>query len=230
MRTLSVVIALCMVATPTWGREGKSHNERKDRDGKTTQKETLATNQAAEPVTPSEPNLKPLPPPPDRRAYEKWDSQQWQRLNTIQRQVPPKREQLPIFGDVHTENTGGNPTAKIMLENDAGGAFKLVKAIVYLDKIKIFDQVQDDGIVDAGESSTIFKSRLPAGSHTLSGYYVYQGHGYGIFTYMKGFMIGLKSGQQFSIRGGKSTSVTIKLLESSVGDLKNRFRVTYNVK
>lgn len=231
MKTMSLVIALVMLSASVFAEEGQLIAQTKDPVGKAKERSTSKNPGEAVPMeSSSNPQLEALPPPVDQSAYEEWERKQWKRLNAVQRRETFRTGQLPIFGNIQMENAGGTSTAKIHLVNQAGGAFRLVKAIVYLDKFKIYDQTQDEGVINAGDQTLIFDSRLMPGTHTLSGYFVYQGHGYGIFTYMKSFMVGLKAGNQFSTFADKPTDVSMRLVESNVEDLKNRFRVAFEVK
>jgi hypothetical protein len=55
----------------------------------------------------------------------------------------------------------------------------------------------------------IYNGAIQPGSHTLSVHLVYQGYGYGVFSYLKNYKFNVRSSNTFVAGDGKATMVTV---------------------
>jgi hypothetical protein len=93
--------------------------------------------------------------------------------------------------------------------NDMGGSFRLVKAVYALDGVQIFSKADDSGRLSEMKEFDIYNGAIQPGSHTLTVQLVYQGHGFGVFSYLKGYKFNVRSSHTFVAGEGKATVVTV---------------------
>jgi hypothetical protein len=55
----------------------------------------------------------------------------------------------------------------------------------------------------------IYNGAIQPGSHTLTAVLLYQGNGFGVFSYLKGYKFTAKSSQSFVAAESKTTSITV---------------------
>ena len=55
----------------------------------------------------------------------------------------------------------------------------------------------------------VYNGAIQPGSHTLSVVLLYQGNGFGVFSYLKGYKFTVKSSQSFAAAESKSTNITV---------------------
>ncbi len=62
------------------------------------------------------------------------------------------------------------------------------------------------------------------GNHTISVLMVFRGHGYGIFSYLKGYKFTVRSSHTFTAGEGRQTAITVRAFEKGniTTELKDR--------
>jgi hypothetical protein len=99
--------------------------------------------------------------------------------------------------------------ASITHENKMGGSFRLIKLVYALDGAQIFSRVDDSGKMHDQKLIDILSGPIAPGNHTVSVMMVYRGHGYGVFSYLKGYKFTVRSSHTFAVSEGKLTEVTV---------------------
>jgi hypothetical protein len=113
-----------------------------------------------------------------------------------------------------------------------GSSFKLAHVQYALDGVPIFNRAETgNGELDGQEEIEVFNGPLSPGSHQLSVYLEYGGHGFGIFNYVESYKFRLKSSYVFNADEGKVT--TVRIVGYGKGgfttELKDRPAVRYDV-
>ena len=81
--------------------------------------------------------------------------------------------------------------------NEMGGAFRLVKAVYALDGVQILSKADDSGRLSEMKDFDVYNGAIQPGSHTLTVQLVYQGNGFGVFSYLKGYKFTVRSSHTF---------------------------------
>ncbi|MEM6295296.1 MAG: hypothetical protein AAGA54_28750 [Myxococcota bacterium] len=68
--------------------------------------------------------------------------------------------------------------------NLMGSGFKLVRVVYVLDGAQIYARNDETGSLDTEDELVIIDGNLPPGPHSVRIELTYQGHGYGVFSYM----------------------------------------------
>jgi hypothetical protein len=89
--------------------------------------------------------------------------------------------------------------------NDMGRAFRLVKAEFAVDGQPIRGPTRD-GLPSIEEP--IFDGHLVFGTHRLTATLTYEGNGFGVFGYLKGYRFKVRASELFQVRG-KPVEVTV---------------------
>ena len=74
-----------------------------------------------------------------------------------------------------------------MFKNELSGAFQLTGATFVLDGAVQYNKQDDSGTLAAQKEISIFSGSVPPGDHTLQVVLKLRGHGYGVFSYLRGY-------------------------------------------
>jgi len=105
--------------------------------------------------------------------------------------------------------------------NEMGSTFRLVRATYSLDGVAVSSRVDENGSLADQQTFAVYNGRVPSGEHTLTVNLEYQGNGFGIFSYLRGYTFRARSVQSFQVpesralrlqvvgyeRGGSTTAV-----------------------
>ena len=107
---------------------------------------------------------------------------------------------------------GGNLSgsrAMIVHDDKLGGKFQLRRAMYSLDGNRVFNESSKTGDVSK-KKFKVYDGSITAGSHNVSVLLEYQGNGYGVFNYMKGYHFKITSSCQFKAEAGKATVLKVR--------------------
>jgi hypothetical protein len=138
------------------------------------------------------------------------------RLKTLEKNVNELKEQifrtkarLNLLKETVLGGVIGAARAYIKHKNEMGSSFRLVKAAYALDGVQIFSKADDTGHLAEMPEFEIYNGAIQPGSHTLTVVLNYQGNGFGVFSYLKGYKFTAKSSQSFVAAESKTTSITV---------------------
>jgi hypothetical protein len=130
-------------------------------------------------------------------------------VNELKEQVFRTKARLSQLKETVLGGVIGASRGIIRFRNDMGGSFRLVKAVYALDGVQIFSKADDTGRLSEMKEFDIYNGAIQPGSHTLTVQLIYQGHGYGVFSYLKGYKFNVRSSHTFVAGEGKATAVTV---------------------
>ena len=102
---------------------------------------------------------------------------------------------------------GIGASATIVHNNKMGGSFRLIKLIYALDGTQIF--ARGDDSLHSKKSIDILTGPVAPGSHTISVYALYRGHGYGVFKYLNKYRFKVRSSHTFTATEGKAARIEV---------------------
>jgi hypothetical protein len=153
-----------------------------------------------------------------------------QRINELKEQIFRSKARLSLLAETVLSHVIAGAKAVLIHRNEMGSSFKLVKAVFTLDGAPIFNKVDEVGNLGDQEERTIFDGSIVPGEHNLSVNLEYRGHGYGIFSYLKGYRFKVRSSHAFTAAEGKT--ITVKIMGYERGDpttpLEDRPSIRYN--
>jgi hypothetical protein len=227
---LLVVLVIC--TQPAWGQAGEE-----ERAPENAPENVPATGETSvEVVAPSEEapaagEEAPVPKSGDE-AYELKLRGLEERVNELKEKIfRTKARILQLQETVVTGSIGAGARAVLFHRNEMGGAFKLNSVQYALDGQPVFKKVDVKGDLDDIEEKEIFSGNIVPGNHNISVQMVFQGQGYGFFSYVKGYKFKVKSSYTFTAEEGKV--ITVKIVGFERGgittSLEERPAVRYDI-
>ncbi len=104
---------------------------------------------------------------------------------------------------------GIGANATIVHKNKMGSSFRLVKLVYALDGTQIFTRSDDGEGLFKQKSIDVLTGPVAPGSHTISVYAAYRGHGYGVFKYLNKYQFKVRSSHTFTASEGKATRIEV---------------------
>lgn len=158
------------------------------------------------------------------RAYQLKITELESRVNTLKEKIFRSKTRLAILKESVLSSSIAGAEAQIIHRNEMGSSFLLEKVAYSLDGTPIRSLVDQDGNLDEKEEIEILSGPIVPGNHTISVVMTYRGNGYGIFSYLKGYVFNLRSSHTFRAEEGKL--VQVKAIGYEKGgvttDLKDR--------
>jgi hypothetical protein len=130
-------------------------------------------------------------------------------VNELKEQIFRTKARLNLLKETVLGGVIGASRAIVRHKNEMGSSFRLVTAAYALDGVQIYSKTDDSGRLADTQEFDIYNGAIQPGSHTLSVSLVYQGNGFGVFSYLKGYKFKVKSSHTFVAGESKTTSITV---------------------
>jgi hypothetical protein len=164
-------------------------------------------------AAPAAPSASGAPPAPgetaDSGAYTVRLRSLEKNVNELKEQIFRTKARLNLLKETVLGGVIGAARAYIRHKNEMGSSFKLIKAAYALDGVQIYSKSDDSGRLSDMQEFDIYNGAIQPGSHTLSVALVYQGNGFGVFSYLKGYKFNVKSSHTFVAGESKTTNITV---------------------
>ena len=130
-------------------------------------------------------------------------------VNELKEQIFRTKARLNLLKETVLGGVIGASRAVIHHKNEMGSSFKLTKAAYALDGVQIFSKADDTGALAEMQDFDVYNGAIQPGSHTLSVALTYQGNGFGVFSYLKGYKFNVKSSHTFVAGDSKTTNISV---------------------
>jgi hypothetical protein len=132
-----------------------------------------------------------------------------QRIDELKEQIRRSHTRLSLLSDTILSGGVGGARAEISFKNDLSNAFKLTGVVFVLDGVVQYNRQDDSeaGLLESRKEIPIFSGAIPPGDHTLQVVLRLRGHGYGVFSYLRGYKFDLKSSHSFTVTEGKTIAL-----------------------
>jgi hypothetical protein len=127
-----------------------------------------------------------------------------QRIDELKEQIRRSHTRLSLLSDTILSGGVGGARAEIVFKNELSGAFQLTGATFVLDGAVQYNKQDDTGTLAAQKEISIFSGSVPPGDHTLQVVLKLRGHGYGVFSYLRGYKFNVPATHSFTVTEGKS--------------------------
>jgi hypothetical protein len=132
-----------------------------------------------------------------------------QRINELKEQIFRSKARLSLLAETVLQGVVAGSQARIVHQNKMGNSYKLVKVVYALDGAPIFNKSDEEGGLGEQDEFDIYNGSMVPGEHTLTVKFAYRGHGYGIFSYLKGYRFNVSSSHTFTAPEGKSLTLEV---------------------
>jgi hypothetical protein len=132
-----------------------------------------------------------------------------QNVNELKEQIFRSKARLSLLAETVLEGVVSGALAHVIHENKMGNSYRLVKIVYALDGAPILNKQDEEGGLGDQESFDVYNGSMVPGEHTLTVQLEYRGHGYGIFSYLKGYRFKVTSSHTFTAAEGKATTLRV---------------------
>lgn len=130
-------------------------------------------------------------------------------MTALSNDISASHSRLREITSMVLEQSGGGAQLIVDHQNEMGSTFRLVRASYSLDGAAIATRTDDNGSLADQTSFAVYNGRVAQGEHTLTVSLEYQGNGYGIFSYIRGFTFRARSVQNFTVPEGRALRLTV---------------------
>jgi len=136
-----------------------------------------------------------------------------QRINELKEQIFRSKARLSLLAETVLQGVVAGSQTIIVHENKMSGSYKLVKAVYALDGAPILNRADEEGALSDRTEFDVYNGSIVPGEHTLTVNLEYRGHGYGIFSYLKGYRFKVRSSYSFTAPEGKAVKLRVVAYE-----------------
>jgi hypothetical protein len=165
------------------------------------------------------PPAQPAPPPPSdpaTAAQTNANGSYTVRLHDLERRVNELKEQifrskarLNLLKETVLHGVIAGARAIITQRNEMGSMYTPIRYVYALDGQEIYAKTDESGKLGDQKEIEVFNGSITPGNHTLSVQMIYQGNGYGVFSYLKGYKFTAKSSRTFTAPEGKQLQLKV---------------------
>jgi hypothetical protein len=135
------------------------------------------------------------------------------KVDELKDQIRKSHTRLALLSDTIISGGAAGARTEVIFKNEMSSAYRLVKALVVLDGAIQYNRSDDTGALADQKEIPVYTGSVSPGDHTIQIKLTFQGNGYGVFTYLKGYKFDVTSSHSFTVVEGKTLGVTATALE-----------------
>lgn len=135
------------------------------------------------------------------------------RVDELKDQIRRSHTRLSLLSDTILSGGVAGSRAEVTFKNEMSSAFRLTRALFVIDGAVQYNKQDDSGALADQKEIPIFSGSMPPGDHTVQVVLNFQGNGYGVFTYLRGYKFEVKSAHSFTAVEGKTLALFATALE-----------------
>jgi hypothetical protein len=136
-----------------------------------------------------------------------------QRVDELKDQIRRSHTRLALLSDTIMGGGSALSRGEIVFKNEMSSAFQLVSAVFVMDSKVQYNRQDDTGALGEQKEIPIYSGSLPPGDHIIQISLTFQGSGFGVFSYLKGYKFEVKSSHAITAVEGKNDNVSITAYE-----------------
>lgn len=146
-----------------------------------------------------------------------------QRVNELKERIFRSKARLNLLKETVLHGVIAGSRAVIRHKNEMGSSFRLTKLAYAVDGAQIYSSSNESELNDKREFD-VFNGSIVPGNHTISAIMVFRGHGYGIFTYLKGYKFTVRASYTLTATEGRQNVIIVRAFErgNATTELKDR--------
>jgi len=135
------------------------------------------------------------------------------RVDELKDQIRRSHTRLALLSDTILSGGAAGSRAEIVFHNEMSNAFRLIQAVIIVDGAIQYNRQDESGALADQKEIPIFNGSIPPGDHTVQVKLKFQGNGYGVFTYLRGYKFDVQSAHQWTAVEGKTIGLIATALE-----------------
>jgi hypothetical protein len=136
-----------------------------------------------------------------------------QRVDDLKDQIRRSHTRLALLSDTILGGGAAGSRAEVGFRNEMSGAFLLTRALFVVDGQIQYNRQDESGALAEQKDIPVYSGSLPPGDHTIQVSLTFQGNGFGVFSYLRGYKFEVKASHPFTAVEGKMLSVTATAFE-----------------
>lgn len=136
-----------------------------------------------------------------------------QRVDELKDQIRRSHTRLALLSDTIVGGGAAGSRAEVEFQNEMSNAFELTRALFVIDGQVQYNRQDDTGALADQKDIPIYTGTMPPGYYTIQVALTFQGNGYGVFSYLRGYKFEVKSSHAFTAVEGKALTVTATAFE-----------------
>jgi hypothetical protein len=136
-----------------------------------------------------------------------------QRVDELKDQIRRSHTRLALLSDTIIGGGAAGSRAEVEFKNEMSSAFLLTRALFVIDGQIQYNRTDDSGALADQKDIPIYTGSVPPGDHTIQVGLTFQGNGFGVFSYLRGYKFEVKSSHSFTAIEGKALTVTATAYE-----------------
>jgi hypothetical protein len=136
-----------------------------------------------------------------------------QRINELKEQIFRSKTRLSLLAETVLGVVVAGSQVVITHQNEMSSSYRMVKAVYALDGAPIFNRADEEGSLASQDEFAVYDGNIVPGEHSLSVNLEYRGHGYGIFSYLKGYRFKVRSSYSFTAPEGRMVALRVVAYE-----------------
>ena len=136
-----------------------------------------------------------------------------QRVDELKDQIRRSHTRLALLSDTILGGGAAGSRAEVTFKDEMSSAFLLTRALFVIDNQAQYNKQDDSGALADQKEIPIYTGSVPPGDHTIQVALTFQGNGYGVFSYLRGYKFEVKSSHAFTAVEGKVLEVVATAFE-----------------
>ena len=136
-----------------------------------------------------------------------------QRVDELKDQIRRSHTRLALLSDTIIGGGAAGSRSEVEFKNEMSSAFQLTKALFVIDGQVQYNRADEGGALADQKDIPIYSGSVPPGDHTIQVALTFQGNGYGVFSYLRGYKFEVKSSHAFTAVEGKTITITATSFE-----------------
>jgi hypothetical protein len=136
-----------------------------------------------------------------------------QRVDELKDQIRRSHTRLALLSDTILGGGAAGSRAEVSFKDEMSSAFLLTRALFVIDNQAQYNKQDDTGALADQKEIPIYTGSVPPGDHTIQVALTFQGNGYGVFSYLRGYKFEVKSSHAFTAVEGKVLEVVATAFE-----------------
>lgn len=167
--------------------------------------------------------------PKTQQSYAVKLRQMAERVSTLKELVSQTKIRLNLLKESVLGQTTAASELVIIQDNRMGSSFRLLAYRYLLDGKQLEAKADLTGKASEKGTKSIYAGPAVDGVHILTVEFVFRGHGFGVFSYLRGYRYRIRSSYRFKVTVGSGTTIRVIPFErgSGITPLKQRLSVKY---
>ncbi len=132
-----------------------------------------------------------------------------QRINELKEQIRRSHTRLALLSESILSGITAAAKAEVVFENEMSSAFRLKRIVALYDGAPLATKTDEKDQIGDMKEVPLYNELVQPGDHTLQFLIEYQGNGYGIFSYLKGYKFEIRSSRSFTALEGKTIAIRV---------------------